>query len=103
MNNTNTNMLSNDPILRSEIKNKGFAIVDSILKENGWHLVKNEMSWINYSKIGDETSSFDIKITPDKIIVSVPLKQSIFQYVTTFKSYYDASEYIEKRLYDYNL
>ena len=90
----NTNVISNDPILNSEIKNKGFAILDAMFKENGWHLAKNEMNWINYSKFGDETSYFDIKITNDKIIVSVPLKQSIFQYVTTFKSYYEASEYI---------
>ena len=98
----NTNVISNDPILNSEIKNKGFAILDSIFRENGWHLAKNEMNWINYSKFGDETSYFDIKITNDKIIVSVPLKQSIFQYVTTFKSYYEASEYIEQKFFDYN-
>lgn len=98
----NTNVISNDPILNSEIKNKGFAILDAMFKENGWHLAKNEMNWINYSKFGDETSYFDIKITNDKIIVSVPLKQSIFQYVTTFKSYYEASEYIEQKFFDYN-
>lgn len=98
----NTNVISNDPILNSEIKNKGFAILDAMFKENGWHLAKNEMNWINYSKFGDETSYFDIKIANDKIIVSVPLKQSIFQYVTTFKSYYEASEYIEQKFFDYN-
>ncbi len=98
----NTNVISNDPILNSEIKNKGFAILDAMFKENGWHLAKNEMNWINYSKFGDETSYFDIKITNDKIIVSVPLKQSIFQYITTFKSYYEASEYIEQKFFDYN-
>ncbi len=99
--NSNDNMLSSDPILQSDIKNKGFAILDSMFKKNGWHLVKNEMTWINYSVNGDETSFFDIKITADKIIVSVPVKNSIFQYVTTFKSYYDASEYIEQRFLDY--
>ena len=98
----NTNVISNDPILNSEIKNKGFAILDAMFKENGWHLAKNEMNWINYSKFGDETSYFDIKLTNDKIIVSVPLKQSIFQYITTFKSYYEASEYIEQKFFDYN-
>lgn len=99
----NSNMLSSDPILQSDIKNKGFAILDAMFKKNGWHLVKNEMTWINYSKTGDETSCFDIKISTDRIIVSTPLKNSIFQYVTTFKSYYDASEYIEQKFYDYNI
>ena len=98
--NTN-NMLSNNSILNSEINNKGFAILDNIFKQNGWTLAKNEMNWINYIKFGDETSCFDIKITNDKIIVSVPLKNSIYQFVTTFKSYYEASEYIEQKLFDY--
>ena len=99
--NTNDNMLSNDPILNSDIKNKGFAILDNIFKQHGWTLAKNEINWINYTKFGDETSYFDIKIANDKIIVSVPLKNSIYQFVTTFKGYFEASEYIEQKFYDY--
>ena len=97
----NTNMLSNDSILNSDIKNKGFAILDNVFKKNGWRLAKNEINWINYTKFGDETSYFDIKISNDKIIVSVPMKNSIYQFVTTFKSYYEASEFIEQKLLDY--
>lgn len=99
--NTNDNMLSNDPILNSDIKNKGFAILDSTFKQHQWHLIKNELNWICYTKFGDETSCFDIKILQDKIIVSVPIKNSSYQYVTNFKSYYEASEYIEQKLNDY--
>jgi hypothetical protein len=99
--NANHNMLSNDSILNSDIKNKGFAILDTLFKERGWHLVKNEINWINYTKFGDESTYFDIKISNDKIIVSVPIKNSIYQFVTTFKSYYEASEFIEQKLYDY--
>ena len=99
--NTNANMLSNDPILNSEIKNKGFAILNAAFQENGWYLVKNELNWINYTKKGDETSYFDIKITNDKIIVSVPLKNSVYQFVSTFNNYYEASEYVEQKLFDY--
>jgi|LauGreDrversion4_2_1035121.scaffolds.fasta_scaffold765988_2 hypothetical protein len=99
--NTNDNTLTSDPVLTSNIVNKGFAILDATFKENGWHLIKNEKNWITYSKSEDETSFFDIKIMPDKIIVSVPIKNSVYQYVTTFKAYYEASEYIEQKLYDY--
>ena len=99
--NTNDIMLSNDPILNSEIKNKGFAILDAIFKQNGWNLIKNEFSWICYTKFGDETSYFDIKIAPDKIIASVPIKNSSYQYVTQFKGYFEASEYVEQKLFDY--
>jgi hypothetical protein len=46
---------------------------------------------------------FDLKILPDSIVVSVPVKNSIYQYTTTFKNYYDASEYMEQRFYDFIL
>lgn len=98
--NTNSNMITNEHISNS-IQNKGFAILDELFKQNGWSLVKNDMNWINYTKLGDETSNFNIRITKDKIIVSVPLKNSIYQFVTTFNNYYDASEYIEEKFYDY--
>jgi hypothetical protein len=94
-------MILNDPVLNSQIKNKGFAILDSIFKQHQWHLIKNELNWICYTKFGIETNSFDIKILPDKIIVSVPIKNSCYQYVTNFKSYFEASEYIEQKFFDY--
>lgn len=99
--NTNDNMILNDPVLNSQIKNKGFAILDSTFKQYQWHLIKNELNWICYTKFGIETNSFDIKILPDKIIVSVPIKNSCYQYVTNFKSYFEASEYIEQKFFDY--
>jgi hypothetical protein len=94
-------MLSSESVLNSSIANKGFAILEATFKENGWHLIKNEPNWLSFSKLGDETSSFDIKILSDKIVVSVPMKNSCYQYVTSFKSYYETSEYIEQRLFDY--
>jgi len=94
-------MLSTDTILQTDIKNKGFAILHSTFKQNGWHLIKNEMNWITYTKSGDETSYFDIKIPQNKIIVSVPIKNSTHQFVTPFNSYYAASEFIEQKLLDY--
>jgi len=99
--NTPHNNLSNEHIINSDIKNKGFAILDNTFKQHGWTLTKNEINWINYTKFGDETSCFDIKIASDKIIISVPIKNSIYQFVTTFKSYYEASEFIEQKLYNY--
>lgn len=95
------NMLSTDPVLNSNIVNKGFAILDTIFKERGWYLIKNEPNWICYSRFTDETTYFDIKILPNKIVVSVPIKKSSYQYVTSFENYYEASEYVEQRLFDY--
>lgn len=91
---TTSNMITET----SEIKNKGFLILDQLFKKHGWHLVKNEINWICYTKFGHETDVYDIKIDASKIQVSVPLKNSPFNYVTFFTDYFSASEYIEGRL-----
>jgi hypothetical protein len=87
-----------ESILNTEIRNKGFAPLDVIFKENGWRLTKNEMSWICYEKFGHESDVFDIKIDAKSIHVSIPLKNSPFNYVTIFTDYFNASEYIESKL-----
>lgn len=86
-----------------ELKNKEFLIIDSIFKEKQWDLIHNEMNHLSYRKFGNETTSFDIKIFTDKIIVSIPIKHSIYQYVTSFKNCYDASGYLEQRFCDFIL
>ena len=99
---SNANMLSSQySILNTEIKNKGFALLDQMFKEHSWHMVKNEMNWMCYTKFGHETDLFDIKIDQKNIHVSVPVKNSPFQFVTTFKDYFQASEYIESRFFDF--
>ena len=99
---SNDNMLSNQrSILNSEIKNKGFAILDEMFKKHGWYMVKNEMNWISYTKFGHETDLFDIKIDQKSIHVSIPIKNSVYQYITSFKDYFQASEYIEARFFDF--
>jgi hypothetical protein len=44
---TASNMLTD----LSDLKNKGFALIDATFKEKGWHLAKNEMTWICYTKL----------------------------------------------------
>ena len=95
------NTSSSSTTQNSSITNKGFLLLDNLFKSHGWHLVKNEMNWIYYTKFGDESSFFDIKITPEKIIVSVPVKNSPYQFTTSFNNYFDASEYVEQRFLDY--
>jgi hypothetical protein len=95
-------MLLINPESYSNVINKGFEILDATFKEKGWHLIKNELNCITYTKFGDESTFFDIKILPEKIIVSVPINNSSYQYVTSFNGYYEASEYIEQKLLDYN-
>jgi hypothetical protein len=60
------------------------------------------MNWICFSKPGFQTEYFEIKIDQSKIFVSIPIKNSLFQYKTSFKDYYSASEYIEERFKDFS-
>jgi len=72
-----------------------------LFKQHGWHLIKNEMNHICYTKFAHETDIFEIKIEATHICVSVPINNSRFQYVNSFDTYYQASEYIEMRFLDF--
>lgn len=83
------------------LKNKGFLLLDEMFKENNWVNIRNVFEQITYTKVGYETEYFDIKIDKTKIHVSVPIKNTPYQYKTSFTNYYDASEYVEKRFSDF--
>lgn len=100
-------MLSNDNMLfekvdNTDIQNKGFIFLNDLFKKNGWHIVKNEMDNISYTKLGQETDVFTIKIENKSIKVTVPIKNSNYQFTTSFTDYFQASEYLENRFLDFN-
>ncbi len=97
----NSNMLSCDNANNSQLKNIGFLFLDSMFRENNWIRIKNEVDWICFTKPGFETEYFEIKIDSSKIYVSIPLRNSIFQYKTSFKDYFTACEYVEERFKDF--
>ena len=99
---SNVSMLSNqNTIFVNELKNNGFVLLDEIFKKHGWHMIKNEVNWVSYTKFGNETDLFDIKINQKSIYVSIPIKNSSFQFVTSFKDYFSATEYVESRFMDF--
>jgi len=102
--NTSENIVTNSSAEIDDyvIQNKGFLFLDQMFRENGWHNIKNELNWITYTRTGYETEYFDIRISKT-IHVSVPIKNSPYQYKTTFTNYYDASEYVEQRFKDFIL
>jgi hypothetical protein len=69
---------------------------------NYWYLLKNEIGHICYTRRGHETDCFEVIIQKDKIYVCVPIKNSIFQYKTSFKDYSRAYDYLERRFCDFN-
>ena len=99
--NTEYNMLSNTTNNKSDIKNNGFALLDQLFKQHGWHIIVNEMDHIRYTKFAQETDIFDIKINATSIRVIVPINNSSFQYANSFYNYYEASEYVEMRFLDF--
>lgn len=67
----------------------------------GWS-VQTHSNSITYIKTADETSKFEIHVeSTDRMVVSVPLKNSIYQYVTIVKDVNNVVEYVEQKLIDY--
>ena len=89
--------------INEPIKNKGFSVLDEVFTENGWHKVKNEPDHIIFTKLGHESDQFEIRIDKTQVHVVVPLRNSSFAYTTSFKSYFEASEYMEERFNEFIL
>jgi hypothetical protein len=81
--------------------NKGFMILEEKMFGFGYHYVVNSMDHILFQKKGNDYDFFEIRISNDKIFVSVPIKKSRFQYKTHFLSYFEASEYVEMQLINF--
>lgn len=95
-------MLSREKQMTNQpIKNKGFVYLDEVFTENGWHKVKNELDHIIFTKFGLESDQFEIHLDKIQVHVIVPLKNSSFAYSTSFKSYFEASEYVEERFNEF--
>jgi len=89
--------------INEPIKNKGFSVLDEVFIKHGWHKVKNEPNHITFTKFGHESDQFEIRIDKTQVHVVVPLRNSSFAYATSFKSYFEASEYMEDRFNEFIL
>jgi hypothetical protein len=85
----------------NKLKNGGLTILNDLFIKNDWTITVNLFNHICYSKIGFETESFEIKLDKTKIYVSIPLKNSPYQYKTSFNNYSSAFDYVEKRFLDF--
>jgi hypothetical protein len=81
--------------------NKGFMILEEKMLEFGYHYVVNKIDHLLFQKKGNDYDFFEIRISNDKLFVSIPIKNSRFQYKTQFTSYFEASEYVEMQLIDF--
>jgi|LauGreDrversion4_2_1035121.scaffolds.fasta_scaffold225245_3 hypothetical protein len=104
MNTINNNFHFTIDLLKTNnlpLVNKGFAILENQFWSYGWKLIKNDFEHIIYTKKENETDYFEIQVTPSKIYVSTPLRNSVYQYKTSFNNYFEVIDYIENKLYDY--
>ncbi len=81
--------------------NDEIRVLNNLFKTNGWQIeTTNKLEdSIIYSKQGNETEFFKIEVDNNNVYVSVPLKNSTFQYKTKFDNYYSAIKYVETKFY----
>jgi hypothetical protein len=85
--------------------NTELKLLTELFKCNGWKTEEdndNLSDHIIYSKPGNETEFFKIALDNNIIYVSVPLKNSDFQYKTKFDNYYSAIKYTESKFNYFN-
>ena len=76
-----------------------------------WQLVTNKVDHLVFKKENNNYDYFEIKIDAQnnnannssntRINVSIPLRNSQYQYGTHFNNYFDATEFIEQHLQNY--
>ena len=79
------------------------VLLDEMFRKYGWHICKNEIDTISYTKFGKETEYFEVRIDNSKVYVSIPIKNSPYQFTTSFDNYYEANNYIDLRFKDFIL
>lgn len=75
--------------------------VDSYLMEQMGYQILSTENMILCSKIGFETEYFEMKFIDNRYHVSVPLKNSVYQYKTSFLHYDEAICYMNNKFKDY--
>ena len=94
------NMMSGNVIINI---NEELTLLYQLFSNNGWKIndidTNTDSDNITYYKEGNETEFFEISLDNNNIYVSVPLKNSNFQYKTKFTDYYSAIKYIENKFY----
>ena len=78
-------------------ENINFEKLHHLFTENNWDLVVNEYNHLLYTKRERETEFIEIKLEYEKIWVSIPLSNSVYQYKTKFLDYYSTNAYLESR------
>lgn len=91
----------NNKITTEVLKNKIFLDNHVYFVTNGWKLKENTITDIVYVHPNYPTDEFKVNINNKLIKITIPVLSSNYAYSTTFKSYYQASEYLQLHLKHY--
>jgi hypothetical protein len=75
--------------------------LNDLFKKHGWHSIKNSEKWIMFTKVEHETEFFEIKLNKNFVEVSIPLKNSVYQYKKKFTNWLEAYEFVEERFKEF--
>ena len=75
--------------------------LNELFKKHGWHSIKNKKNWVVFTKVEHETEFFEIKVNKNFVEVSIPLKNSVYQYKKKFNNYLEAYEFVEERFKEF--
>ena len=78
---------------------KTFFLLNSYFGQLSISKVNDDFDFSNLTE--ESIDFFDIKISQKAIHISIPLKNSSYQYNTLFSDYFQASEYVESRFLDF--
>lgn len=81
--------------------NKGFLDIHDHFSECGWKIKTNTHNILSYIKSVHILDEFSLNVDKTIITVLIPIPHSNFAYKTYFNNYFEASEYMISRLYDY--
>jgi len=84
-----------------DIKNVGFIKIANLFYKNGWKIIKNDEKRLIYNKEIFECDLFEILEIGERIYVTIPIKNSVYQFKTHFDSYDKAFQYVEIQMNKY--
>lgn len=101
----NNGIFNENPFTLLEMENVpvGLRQIHKLLILKSWKNRINQDGYFVYSKDTDIFDEFRIKIDNKNIQVSIPLPNSEFLYKCNFDSYFEASEFIEQHLHNYEI
>ena len=75
--------------------------LEETFEQHNWSLQINESDHIAFKSPTTDYDYFEICVDAKKIHVTIPLKNSIYKYKTSFNSYFNACEYVETQFQDF--